>query len=116
MKNILFKGNDVTSIGDSNPLPVEVRGYSFSNIVTATTTAVKASAGCLHTVVINEPVANGVIEVYNNTSAAAPLVGTVTFPATLLSDGPHTLVFDVECGTGITVKTTGTMDITVAYL
>ena len=45
-------------------------GYNFTNISTATTTAVKSGAGKLLRVIVNTAVAGGVITIYNNTAAS----------------------------------------------
>lgn len=91
-------------------------GYSYNNIVAAapTTTVVKTGAGILHTITFNKPTATAVVTVYDNTSAAAPVVGTITIPASPL---PVTLTYDVAFSTGLTVKTeTAASDITVTYI
>lgn len=87
----------------------------FVNITTATTTIVKATPGSLITLVVNTPVASGTITMYNNTAGSGAKVGTITFPATLVSDGPIEVKYNVACSTGITIVTTGIMDITVVY-
>ena len=101
-------------IRDDSNAPV---GWNYKNITTDTTTDVKASAGFLHSVVINTPVASSVINIYDNTAASGTLIGTITLPATLLNQGPMTALYDVAFATGLTVKTaTGASDITVTYV
>jgi hypothetical protein len=91
-----------------------VRG--FTNINTQTTTTAKAGPGYLRRVVINKPLASGVITIYDNTAGSGTLVGVITMPATLLSDGPHSVPYDAYCATGITLVTTGAdQDITVVW-
>lgn len=81
-----------------------------------TTTVVKSGAGVLHTITLNKPVASSVITIYDNTSAAGTKIGTITLPGTLLTDGPHSAIYDVIFSTGLTIVTaTGASDITVAY-
>jgi hypothetical protein len=88
-------------------------GFSYSNITTDTTTVVKTGAGTLHSVVLNNPVATEVITIYDNTSAVAPKIGTITVPT---SPQPVTLIYDVAFTTGLTVVTaTAVSDITVCY-
>ena len=93
-------------------------GYSFRNIVAAapTTTTVRTGAGILHTLTVNKPVASSVITIYDNTAASGTVIGTVTLPATLLSDA-FTLTYDAAFSTGLTIVTaTGASDITVTFI
>ncbi len=94
-------------------------GWGYLNIVLAapTTTVVKATPGVLHSIVINKPLAAGVITIYDNTSAAGTKIGTITLPATLLADGPKVALYDVAFNTGLTIVTEGAaQDITVSYI
>ena len=117
MRTLLYKNELGDAVGDSNPLPVEIRGYSFVNITTATTTNnIATGPGFIHSIIINKPLASGTITIYNNTSNSGAKVGTITMPGTLLSDGPKTVVYDVECSVGISIVTTEAQDITVSYL
>lgn len=89
--------------------------YSFTNITTATTTLVKSGAGTLHAIIVNTPVLSGVIEMDNAITHTAPKIGTITYPATLVSDGPDSVVYDLAFSTGLSITTTGAMDITVVW-
>lgn len=109
----LISGEDQVN----NCLKVEER-FSYNNIVLAapTTTVVKAASGFLHSITINTPAATGVITIYDNTAGSGTKIGTITMPATLLSDGPRTAIFDVLFATGLTIVTaTAAQDITVSY-
>lgn len=91
-------------------------GYSQLNITLAapTTTVVKTSAGILHTITFNKPVATGVVTVYDNTEGSGTLIGTITVPA---SPQPTTLTYDASFGFGLTIVTaTAAQDITVSYI
>ncbi len=89
--------------------------YSYNNMTTQTTATVKSGAGTLHGVIFNTPLANGVVTIYDNTAGSGTTIGTITFPATLLSDVQDSL-YDVSFGTGLTLVTSGaTQDITIAY-
>lgn len=90
--------------------------HSFANIVGAATTTVKPRAGVLRRIVINTPVANGTITIYDNASAASGTkVGTITLPGTLTSD-TDVVDYDVRMADGITVVTTGaSLNVTVVY-
>lgn len=79
-----------------------------------TTTVVKSGSGALHTIVFNKPVATGVVTIYDNTSAAGTVIGTITVPA---SPQPFTLTYDCALTTGLTIVTaTAAQDITVNYI
>ena len=87
--------------------------FKYTNITTDTTTVVKASAGVLHTLTFNNPVATETVTLYDNTAGSGTKIGTVTVPA---SPQPVTLKYDVAFNTGLTVVTaTATSDITVSY-
>lgn len=99
---------------DDSNTPV---GWSRVNITSTTTTVVKSGAGVLHSLVINTPVANSVITIYDNTDGSGTAIATITLPATLLSDGPKVALYDVVFNTGLTIVTaTGASNITVSYI
>lgn len=103
-------------ISTTNPLPVQPYvTNSFVNIPTATTTAVKASAGVLHAIIINKAVASGIITIYDSLAASGTKIGTITFPATLLNDAPYSLLYDLAFATGLTIVTSAATDLTVVY-
>lgn len=90
---------------------VVVEQYSFLNIAGATTSTVKTGAGIFRRVVVNKGVAAATITVYDNTSAASPIIATITLDATT----PRELNFDAAFSTGLTVVTSGATDITVIF-
>lgn len=95
------------------PTAATTGGYSFSNIVTATTTVVKSGAGTLHSISINSKgTVASVATVYDNTAASGTKVATLD---SLNLSG--TFIYDVAFATGITIVTTGTVapDITVSF-
>lgn len=89
----------------------DVNVGSYAHISTNTTTVVKATAGVLHKIVINNPGTAWTITVYDNTTATAPEIAVATPSA------PGTLEFDCRFTTGLTIVTAGTAvgDITVVY-
>lgn len=89
--------------------------YSYENITTATTTQVASGSGELGRVIVNKPVASAVIAIHDGLSAAGDLIGTITLPATLLSDGPVCVDYGVAFGVGLCIVTTGAPDVTVCY-
>jgi hypothetical protein len=94
---------------------VHLGGYTYTNITSATTTLVKTGAGILHAIIVNTPVGSGVIEFDDALTHTTPKIGTITFPATLLNNGPNVATYDLSFSTGLSITTTGTMDITVVW-
>jgi hypothetical protein len=91
-------------------------GHQYQNITTDATTIVKSGSGVLHRIVINTPVASSVITLYDNTTNSGSKIGTITLPATLLSQGPMVAQYELAFTTGLTIVTgTGASDITVVY-
>jgi len=80
--------------------------YKFIN--TNTTTICKYGAGILHTIINNENVGDFVV--YDNTSAAVPIISSVD-----AAKVTGTLVFNVPFSNGLTIVTTGGATITVVY-
>lgn len=92
---------------------LQTGAFQYKNITTDTTTVVKASAGVLHTITFNNPVATETVTLYDNTAASGTKIGTITVPA---SPQPQTLMFDVAFTIGLTIVTaTAASDITVSY-
>jgi len=55
-----------------------------------------------------------VVTIYDNTSAAGTIIGTITVPA---SPMPVTLTYDIAFNTGLTIVTeTAASDITVSFI
>jgi hypothetical protein len=91
-----------------------VPAFDYVNITGDATTVVKASAGFLHCVTINSPVATEVITIYDNTTASGTNIATITIPA---SPQPVTLFFDIATRNGLTIVTaTAASNITVSYI
>ncbi len=89
---------------------------NYTNITTQTTTVVKSGRGKLERIVINTPLANGVITIYDNTAAVGTKIGTITLPASLTSSGPMVAEYEARFLNGLTVVTgTANVDITVVY-
>lgn len=103
-------------IKDDNGVAV---GWKLTPIVAAapTTTTVKAAPGVLHTITINKPLANGVITVYNAITATGTPIIIITRAASLLSDAPVTLTYDIEFSVGLTIVTSGAaQDVSISYI
>ncbi len=89
--------------------------YQSTNITLAapTTTLIATGNGVLHTITFNNPVATGVVTVYNNIVASGTKLATITTPA---SPQPVTLTFDCAFGIGLAITTaTAAQDITVSW-
>lgn len=83
----------------------------YNHISTATTTVLKYGAGMLHNIVLNNPT-NNAITVYDNTSAAGSIIAIINPGA---SATPLGLDYHVPFGTGLTIVTAGTPDLTIIY-
>lgn len=95
-----------------SPVAAQQGLFSYQNITTDATTAIKAGPGYLHTVCINTPAATGTVTIYDNTAASGTKIGTITSFASV--GGCFT--YDVAFWTGLTVVTaTATPDITVSF-
>ncbi|MBA2285828.1 MAG: hypothetical protein H0W02_10115 [Ktedonobacteraceae bacterium] len=93
---------------------VSIGGYNYTNMTTQTTTQIKTGPGVLHAIVVNKPVAAGVIELDDALSHVAPVIGTITVPAT--ATNPFTATYDIAFATGLSITTSGaTQDITVVW-
>lgn len=91
-----------------------VAGFNYKNITGTATTVISQSAGILHTITFNKPVATEVVTVYDNTTNSGNIIATITVPA---SPMPVTLTYDAEFTTGLTILTaTASSDITVTYI
>lgn len=88
--------------------------FNKTNITTATTTTPKSGAGIFGGLVINKAVATSTITIYDNTAASGTLIGTITFGATI-SGEPIPLPFNASVTSGITIVTSGAVDLTVLY-
>jgi hypothetical protein len=89
-------------------IKVEQR-YDYRHIATATTTAVKASPGFLHSLTVNTTAA-GAITIYDSLAASGDVIAILK-----ASIGENTFTFNVNCDIGITVVTAAASDITVSF-
>lgn len=89
--------------------------YSYTNITSQVSTAIKTTGGFLHAITLNKPTATAVITIGDVTAAGGTtVIGTITIPA---NPQPSTLIYDVEFASGLSVVTaTASSDITVSYL
>jgi len=94
---------------------VHINGNQFLNIAGAATTVVCAKGGVLQSMTCNKAIANGVITLYDNASAASGTkIATITHPGTLLQN-QYSLIFDVAFSNGLTVVTSAADDITFSF-
>lgn len=82
-----------------------IRGYKKRYIATATTTAVKAETGVLHSIVVTETAA-GTITVNDSLGIVAVLKASIV---------EGTYLFDVDCVGRIEVVTAAASKLTVSY-
>ena len=100
-------------LDENDKVPVVVGPFDYRNIQTIGTFILKVGEGVLHTITINNPVANGVIQIYDNNEAGGPLIGTITTPAVYLT---YTATYDIAFTGGLTIRTSvAAQDITVTY-
>jgi len=86
-----------------------MRIFEKTHIDSATTTVVRSGQCVLRYITVNTTAA-GAITIYDQTSAASPVVGVLA-----ASVAPGTYRYDCVMANGITVVTAGASDITVVY-
>jgi len=114
----------LSSRGDVNPSSTavwlhQVPASSATVIATATTTAVKATAGTLRRITVTTEVASATIKLFDLASASC--TGTpstnakavLTLPSTI--SNPFTVEFQQSFANGICVLTSGATNLTVVY-
>lgn len=120
-----------TVVGTGNPYPVSLQTliagedltndvhkveqrYSYTHVSAVGTTAIKASAGFLHSINVGVSSAGGQIVVYDSASGTnatrIAVIGTTTTPEPL-----PTYFYNVSCANGIVVANVGTQTYTVSY-
>lgn len=97
-------------------LPDSLSACRYTHLTTAATTTIKSGAGYLGGITINTPIASGTITIYDSLTATGTIIAVITNPGVLLSQGPLNGFYGVGFQTGLTIVTTGTMDITVSWL
>lgn len=93
----------------ANKRATEAASNKYTNITTATTTAVKSGSGIIERIVVNKVGSSSTATVYDNTA------GSGTKIATINTDSLGTYHYGARFGTGLTVVTVNTPDITVIY-
>lgn len=87
------------------------RSNSFSNLATNTETAVKTGSGVLKAICVNtKGTVASVTSIYDGSVASGTLIATID---SLNLSG--SFVYDVRFSTSLTIKCTGTPNITVIY-
>lgn len=120
--SVLVGGSDGANLRaistDTSGRPV-LAGSSGSNITTATTTMVKATAGILRRIVVETGVASATVKLFNVASASCSgtpgsgAAGVITLPSTLTN--PFALEFNQTFSAGICVVTSGATNIAVIF-
>lgn len=107
-------GKDKTEMSDTTRWShVRISPSTYVNIVGAQTVS-RPLAKELRSIIVNEAVSSGTITLYDSESASGTLIGTITFPLTLL-EGVGQLNYHCTLNSALTVVTTGNLDITVLY-
>lgn len=97
----------------NDKVPVAIGPFDHRNILTLNTFLIKVGTGVLHSVVLNTPVATGVVKIYDNNEAGGPIIATITSPTSPVA---CTLTYDVAFTGGLTVVTSvAAQDITITY-
>lgn len=95
------------------------RAHSFTNVLATTATTVKGTAGILHRIIVNTPIASATIKIANLASASctgsiAANAGTFTIPSVITSESPFSVEFDAIFSAGICVQaSSAALDYTV---
>ena len=98
-------------IRDDSFYPV---GWKYAYASSTGATVVKSSAGFLHSITFNKPVATSVISLCDSSAGATGTFGIITVPS---SPQPVTLRYDVTLTNGIVLNiTTAASDITISYV
>ena len=106
--NSNLQSNLATSIAgeDFNYNRLAIIGkYNYTYISTQTTTIIKYGPGLLHTINF-QPLASGVITIYDNTAGSGSIIFSSTQPSTLLG-GSVCSIFDIQFNIGLTIVTSG---------
>ena len=121
--NLYVYCDDVNSGGSVSNVIMHVRAASihrlgptysapkYVNISTGNTTVLKYSAGTLQTVTLNNPT-NITITIYDNTVASGNVIAVI---APQPNSPPVTLTYGIDFSTGLTITTTGAINMTVVY-
>ena len=80
---------------------------------TAATTVLKYGPGMLHRICIGDMVAGTSITIYDQTSAATPIISVITPGAKAVQ--PFIMEYQLPFGTGLTIVSTGTWDFVVIF-
>lgn len=87
--------------------------FSYNNLITSSPTTIKSGAGFIHKIIFNQPFPN-ILKVYDNTTAATTLIGTLSGGLAISALGNWQP--NVSFATGLTISaTSGTPDLTIAY-
>lgn len=102
--------NTSDTVTNTADIVVNTGAFSYNNISTNTTTAVKGSPGVLGSVVINTGGSVvGSVVVYDNTAGSGSIIATID------AQIAGTYEYNATATTGITVVTTGSPNVTILY-
>jgi hypothetical protein len=112
-------GANLRSLATDTSGRLALAGSSGSNILTATTTTVKATAGVLRRIVVGTGVASATIKLFNVAGASCSgtpgsgAAGVIPLPTTL--GNPFSVEFNQSFSAGICVVTSGATNITAIF-
>lgn len=91
-----------------------VMGGSYRNLSAAGTTVVKATPGCLLSVVVNKAVKSGTVTLYDSLTATGTKIATIACGSSLTQD-QFSLTYNAWFTAGLTVVKSAADDITIVY-
>ena len=95
-----FRGAGDTVGSGLGALLVSPAGHKHNNV--AADEQVLGAAGKLHSITVNQVTTARVLTVYDSLTESGTVLATLSLPLTGGTDGPpFTLLFDVECATGL---------------
>ena len=95
-------------------MPGSNAGYKYARINSATTTALGAFPRTLGRIILNAVPAAATIEIFDSNDGTGTSLGKWTQGAAAIV-APVTLIYDIDTNVGLSITTTGAVDILVAY-
>lgn len=93
---------------------VQIGGYNYTHMTSATTALVKTGPGILHAIVVNTGVASATIEFDDALTHTSPVIGIITCQASTVGN-PVSAIYDVAFSTGLSITTSGATDLTIVW-
>ena len=87
-------------------------GYKYTHIATATTTPIKSGPGLLAAICLNT-LASATLTIYDSPTASGSIIGIMTLSN---ADEVNAVKFNVAFANGLTIVTSGAVDVTILWL